>query len=461
MPYLLSRPCLTSARVLAWSMLALISIPALHGPTAKADDSLPEAPRLIVRGARIFDAEAGRMIGPLDIEIRGDRIEGWGTFEPGEGDEAIDASGLYALPGLFDAHTHLAELTRGGEGEPDSTLRRFVEAGILQVRDVGGPIEIMRAMRGRIEAGEIVGPEIFHSGPMLERSPLLWGARNDSLPGFTVAIDSEADADSMLQVLVSGGARCVKAFGKFDQGVFAHLVARARELGLPVVHDPGEPLFHQVPVDRSIEWGVSSIEHGKAPWPIVLREELQLEHDSLLARKPDRLERMPFVMRVAALGVESIDDAKVDALARRMVDRHVAFCPTLQVFPAMLQDSASMPSQMKTMVRAMDAISRHIVRRMADAGVAILVGQDGIDPEGTRAEMRLLEAAGVSRVEILRGATIHAARALGCESDYGSIAPAHVADIVLLEKDPLDDIRSVDSVRLVVRKGMIVPLPAR
>ena len=104
-------------------------------------------------------------------------------------------------------------------------------------------------MSRSISAGELKGPEIFFTGPMLEKSPMHWAEFNEELPGFTVAIDSAGDVDRILQELVDNGAGMVKTFNRIDRNVYAHLVETARKHSLRIVHDPGMPLFHSIPMD--------------------------------------------------------------------------------------------------------------------------------------------------------------------------------------------------------------------
>lgn len=443
-------PVLLLAAILVFC--TALSVGSTGAQPAATADSL-----LLIRDVRYLDPDSGRMNGPTDILISGSRIAEIGALEAPRGATVIDGAGRFAIPGLFDCHTHLAHLTVTSGDSLQRALEGFVARGILQVRDVGGPLDVMKRLKERIESGELAGPDIYYSGPMLEHTPLTWQNVNEQEPGFTVPVDTNEQVDSLLAAISSGGAHCVKAFGKSDRAVFAHLVERATALGLPVVHDPGPPLFHQVPMDVSIELGVRSVEHAKAPWPIVLRPDLQAEHDSLLARNAGKMERTPFVTKVSALAVDGISDEKLDTLADRMVTRRVYLCPTLLVFGVLGADSTSVPAPMRPIIVAMDKISRHVTGRMAARGVPIMVGQDGIDPEATLAEMRLLRECGVPPAEILRGATIHPARFLGMEDRVGSIKPGGVANVVILDKNPIENIDNVGTVSLVIHHGKVVP----
>jgi hypothetical protein len=202
--------------------------------------------QILLINVRIFNSKTGIMSAAQDILIEGDRIKKVGKTDVVQRHiERIDCSGKYAIPGLWDCHTHLAFLTTLGENQPQKGLKDFVLNGITQARDVGGPIDVMREMKERISNGEISGPEIFYTGPMLEKAPLHWEVFNKDHPGFTVAINTKEDADKMISQLVAKNACMVKTFNKMDMDVYTHLVDLADKNRLKVVHDPGSPLFHK------------------------------------------------------------------------------------------------------------------------------------------------------------------------------------------------------------------------
>jgi hypothetical protein len=298
---------------------------------------------------------------------------------------------------------------------------------------------------------------------MLERSPLTWAEQNTMLPGFTVAVDSLETADRLVAELSAHGARLLKTFSKFDREVYAHLVRSATQRGLPVVHDPGPPLFHHVPVDVAIACGARSIEHGKAPWPAVLRADLAQEHDSLMQVAAPGPDRMALIVKVAGEGIDAIDAAKLAALYDDMIARGVCFCPTLEVLAAMAREDAEAGAEaeerspaMETILTGMARISRHFVTEAARRGVRILVGQDGFTPDATFAEMRNLAACGLSHAEILKGATIYPAEFLGVADEYGALERGRIANILILEQDPLARIEAVAHPFLVVHNGRVV-----
>lgn len=467
---------MTPTRLLAALLLLSISgSSALSEAEDRVGTGAAGAPTstILLQNVRIFDGSTGRLTGPQDILIAGERIGSVGEdLAPAPGATTIDCTGKYAVPGLFDCHVHLAHLTTSGGDTLRSTLAEFVRRGITHVRDVGGPVELLRHMKEQVGSAALTGPEIFYAGPMLEHSPLTWERFNESLPGFTVAVDSPDAADSILDAISRNGACMTKTFFKQDTLVYRHLAAEARRRSLRIVHDPGGPLFHDIPMDMALDLGVTSIEHAKAPWPVVLKDDLRREHDALLGPAPvhGEQERMGLLMKAATMGVGSVSEDRLRWLAEQMKARDAYLCPTLLVLMTAetqaIEESKrqmgvdSLPPQalqmIHTLVGGMAAVSRHFVQQFSVYGVKMLVGQDGADPAATFAEMRALQEAGVSEAEILKGATLYPARWLDVDERLGSIAPGHEADILVLRANPLEQIAAMESTFIVVRQGRIV-----
>ena len=302
--------------------------PALGTPGERPGEGSAEQAPVLLRHLRVFDPATGVMSEPQDILITAGRISALGRdLKPGSPVEEIDCDGKFAVPGLFDCHVHLVHLTDKGGDTLRATLAEFVARGVTHVRDVGGPMDVLRRLQEQTSSGEMPGPEVFYAGPMLEHSPLLWDRFNEEFPGFTVAVDSTAAVDSILDVLSAQGACMIKTFNKQDPAVYRHLVEVARRLSLRIVHDPGEPLFHSVPMDVALDLGVTSIEHAKSPWPVVLKDELKLEHDALLGPGQEKMAKMAVFMKAAGLGVSPIDSSSSRSLMAMMPSRAPASRP--------------------------------------------------------------------------------------------------------------------------------------
>lgn len=411
--------------------------------------------KILVKNVNIVDVAIGSIQREMDILIGKDRIQSIYPSNKVETADAfiVDCTGKYAVPGLFESHAHLSHLKEMEKDERGNILKGFVKKGIMQVRDVGGPVDILMDMKEQIQKGNTCGPDIFYSGPMLEKSPLYWRKINESMPGFTVAVDTKEDADRIISGILEKGASLVKTFGKFDLPVFEYLLEKAGENSLPVTHDPGAPLFNMVPMDIAMDLGIRCIEHGKAPWPCVLKDSLQKQHDELCRNynhEPGADEE--FAQKVFSMGSDSISEEKLDRLACRMVENNTFFCPTLRVFNERAMEPGEEYSRL---IKILDSISLFCTGKMIKNGVPLLVGIDSCMPD-THDEIKLLKDTGLSDLEILRGATIYPAKWLNMLGDYGSVAQNSKANLFITEKDPLEDIRNLMDIYISIKDGRVI-----
>lgn len=442
--------------------------------------------QLLLKNINVFNVKDGKFRNNLDILIENDIIKEVGKISDiyEENLPQIDCTGKFAIPGLFECHAHLALLTttddetkkqilkefgvKGITKEDEikkQILKDFVVKGITQVRDVGGPVKTLKNLMESISNGEFVGPDIFFAGPMLEKSPLYWENFNKILPGFTVAINSKEDVKNIIKELSNCDASLVKTFNKFDVDVFEYLVGEAKEQGLPVTHDPGTPLFQSIPMDIAIDFGIRCFEHGKAPWPVVLKDDIKSEHDKLLTTKADKKEIEAFQKKVCKLGIKSISLAKLQELIDKMLQNHVYICPTLHALkgaaehPPGKKPKEMSKDQLEDFKRRIEILSKifyFFTKEMIKRNVKILVGQDGVIPEFTFNEMQLLRECELSESEIIKGATIYPAEWLGVSEQVGSISPNKKANILILNKNPLENIQNIRTAHIVLKNGTIV-----
>lgn len=422
--------------------------------------------RILLKNINVFDVEDGTFRKSLNVLIDDDIIKEIGTTSK-KGEESltqIDCSGKYAVPGLFECHGHLNILTNEKKEFDESdkeNFKGFLERGITQVRDVGGPLKYLKKLKQSISEGEFAGPEIFYAGPMLEKSPLTWEKSNDIFPGCTVAINTREDAKNIIQELSRNGASLVKTFYKFDVDVYKYLVDEAEKMGLPVTLDPGLAFFQSIPMEMAIDFGVRCFEHATAPWIVVLKADLKSEHDKLLAEKADKKARRDFYDKVFSLGMESISMTKFQRLIDKMMQNNVYFCPTLHVFKLGVEEQSEQlnkdeQKKRKTMYEALYPIGQFFIKEMSKRNVKILTGHDANNPEFTINEMLLLKGCGLSESQTIKGATIYPAEWLRITDKYGAISEDKKANILILNKNPLENIQNIRTTHLVLQNGKIV-----
>lgn len=435
--------------------------------------------RILLKDINLLDVENNILRKNLDILIEDGIIKEIGKIDCANKENLrhYDCSGKYAIPGLFECHAHLTMLTNqedetkkeilkecGIEGIAQvdelekQVLKEFIIKGITQIRDVGGPVKTLKDLKDKITQGEYLGSEIFYAGPMLEKSPLRGEENNKRWPGFTVAVNSRQDAKNIIEQISNQGASLVKTFGKFDLDVLRHLLNEAKEHNLPVTNDPGPTFFHSVPVDRGIDLGIRCFEHGKSAWYAVLKDDLKSEHDKLIDANPE--EKEAFINGMFLLGVDSISVTKLRQLTDKMLENGVYFCPTLHVFknyaehPELYREDEL--DKFKKRFEILYEISCFIIKEIMKQGTKILVGQDGWNPGFTFKEMKLLKEVGLSESEIIRGATIYPAEWLGIANQLGSISPGKKGSILILNKNPLEDIKNIKTTHIVLLNGKVV-----
>lgn len=219
-----------------------------------------------------------------------------------------------------------------------------------------------------------------------------------------------------------------------------------------MTHDPGTLLFNAIPIDSAIDFGVTCIEHGKAPWPAVVKNDLQQEHDTLCNSKfkPERYKAL--AMKIFSLGIDSISIEKLHRLADKMVQNNVYICPTLTVSSGRPEGKDKKASEI---IGTLNMMSSFFVEELIKRDVKILVGIDSCFPN-TFHEMKMLKNLGLSEKEIIKGATKYPADWLHISDTYGSIEPNKKANILIINDDPFLAIENVEKTHLVIKDGKIV-----
>lgn len=418
------------------------------------------APRpLAITGASVVDVESGRVLRDRTVVIRGTRIVTVGarvsTRVP-VGARLIDGRGRYLMPGLWDMHVHNPE---PGAAE---ILPVYVGYGVTGVRDMGADLLALRARRERIARGEAIGPRIVMAGPILD------GPFGRPMPpahrSWRIEVTRPARARRIVDSLVSAGADFIKVHERLSPEVYQAIADRARRRRVAISgHVPTA-----VGAAAAAEAGQRTIEHlVNVPFACT-----DAERDAL--RPANGLE--------ALFGGCAMDDPV--ALMRVFVDRGTWHTPTLVVQqrvalgPGVSRGDPGLrhvPISVRELLRGVgpldlpapqgrsrERFARFFEKRVAQAGrmhaagVRLLVGTDapGVAPGwSVHEEMRLLVRAGVSPIDALRAATVQPARMLAATDSLGTIAPGKLADILLLDANPLDDIRNTLRVRAVVAGG--------
>jgi len=418
---------------------------------------------LVLAHVTVVDVRSGSLQSDQTVIVEGNRIASVGPSEstriPANA-RTIECHGLFLIPGLWDMHVHL----EFGDWFPRSkeiSLPMFIANGVTGVRDMGSELETVLAWRAEIEAGKLVGPRIFTSGPMLD------GPK----PRFpsSIAISTPDDARRAVADLKRRGADFIKLQSLIPRdAVFAIADEAKKQHTAFEGHVPDS-----VRAKEMSEAGMKSFEHL-----IGIFEGSSPAEDGFL--KGNKSE---------ARFLETYDPARAASLASLLAKNHTWQCPTLvwerggnliDVTDFSKDTRAKyVPASWKTKTwkRFTDEITEgygndnlairrkfvekelEVVHLLHQKGVPFLAGTD--TPPGVyifpgfslHEELQRFVAAGFTPLEALQTATINPAQFFGLESQLGTVEPGKLADLVLLRVNPLDDIANTQKIAAVVANG--------
>jgi imidazolonepropionase-like amidohydrolase len=416
-----------------------------------------------ITNVAVIDMESGDVTPRRTVLVRGSRIAG--LFDAGAalpaGTRAVDGTGGFLIPGLWDMHTHSAAAAQ-------RELPTFLAFGVTGIRNMhtsaDTALQLVAAIRRQLAAGTITGPRFIANGAIVD------GPR-PAQPG-SVAIPSPGAVDRIVDSLADGGADFVKVYNLLPRASYFALVAAAKRRGLAVVgHVPVT-----VRAEEAAAAGQRSIEHFDG-----LDFACSTREDTIRAEFLAAPSREAWYRRGAQLTASWSPDRCAAAIAA--FARHGTWqVPTLAVAWAeafgdsLLLDSSAMMQvapEVGERWRAMAADTTHgpdpaaperfvqanaLVRLMRAARVPLLAGTDVGNPFvvpgwSLHHELALLVDAGLTPLEALQSATLDAARFLEATDSLGTVAPGKLADLVLLGANPLDDIRNSRTIRGVMING--------
>jgi imidazolonepropionase-like amidohydrolase len=415
---------------------------------------------IAITSVTLIDGTGGPARQDMTVIVRGGRIsavEPATSAQPPEGATVIDGHGKFLIPGLWDMHVHLAKAGAG-------SLPLLVANGVTSVRDMGGDAGLLRAWRDDIEAGRRLGPRIKWAGPMIESPEHVARMRkrgtHEPIERFRAVIADPGSAERVVDSIARLGVDFIKIRTVASDETYRAIAAAAARHGLPLVGHASD-----VPFEEILRAGQKSVEHTVYP--------------SLQGRSPR--ERAKLIAEMARRGIalvptavsyyESIDLS--NARVRRIIaDSLGATDPRRRYIDGyLLQDWREQLDERPGGLRAsiQGAVVGHIhkdavkdAKEMRRAGVHILPGSDlaviGIYPGSSlHDELRLfVEKLGMTPMEALVSATRQPAEFFGMEDSLGTIAASRIADLVLLDADPVADIRNVGRINAVILRGQLI-----
>jgi imidazolonepropionase-like amidohydrolase len=448
----------------------LVAPTALRSQAAPASPPRDSGPVAITR-VTVVDVGRGRHLPGRTVLVEGTRIAAVGPAgavrvpartRAGTRVRVVDGRGKYLIPGLWDVHVHLAA---AGEG----ALPLLLANGVTSVRDMGGDPDTLKRWRARIRSGTLAGPRIRFAGPMLESARWLEGVRSIPMPAGLerfplwallprVGVAGPSDARRVVDSVAALGVDLVKVRTIASPATFVAIAAAARRHGLPVAaHAPGMDL-------ASAAAGLGSIEHTETV-SFALDGPPRQSADSVGAAFA-RAGTWFTPTLVAQLGWRLTPDSVANA---RIADTAGQLDPRDRYVSRTLRDFWRFQMSVKQYEEPRDWAAQHRkelgeFRAMRRAGVGVLAGTDlgavlVVPGFSLHDELALLvERGGLTPAEALAAATRNPPAFFGdrVARELGTVAPGKLADLVLLDADPLADIRNTTKIRAVVADGRLL-----
>jgi len=362
------------------------------------------------------------------VLVEGDRIVAVGAeVTIPDGARIIDAAGKTLIPGLVDSHAHAAHFGSGVVPQANWAYYANLAFGVTTLHDPSASTEFVFSQAERIRAGTMVGPRVFSTGT------ILYGADGD----FKAVVNSLDDARAHLRRMKAHGAFSVKSYNQPRRDQRQQINQAARELNMLVVEEGGSTFHHNMTMVLD---GVTGVEHNIPVAPL---------YDDVLGlwRRTDVGNVPTLVVSYGGLSGERWWYARDAVWEEPRLNRF---------FPRETLDALSIRRE-----TAPDWDYWHIevaksAKALRDAGVRIMTGGHGqMQGLALHWEIWMLTQGGFSNWQALRAATIDGARYIGLDREFGSIEPGKKADLVLLDGNPLEDIRDTDNTALVMVDGRL------
>ena len=416
---------------------------------------------LAITDVTVIDATGAPARPGITVLIEDDRIRAMGpaeTVEIPRGALVVDASGKYLIPGLWDMHVHLSYAG-------PAALSLFVANGVTHVRDAGGRLAETKALRDRVAAGDLIGPEIEISGANLEGEAWMRLAYEIVPPddafwerGPRVVVSGQ-NVEAVVDSLVAQGVDFIKARNVWGED-FLVLAAAAERAGIPrASHNPNG--VNMVDAARA---GLDSFEHAESIWS---------DFDTMTVAARQRMfeqvaatEALVTPTLIEAVGAIVSSDSAISAA---IADTLGLLDPRNRYLSGPLRRQWREFLEQRRRYGAPPAgtfanIARE-ARAMNRAGIIMLAGTDLGIPLiypgfGLHDELELLvREAGLTPMRALQSATRNPPRFFGLDDEVGAIATGMVADLVLLDADPLEDITNTRKFSAVVLNGRYLDRP--
>jgi imidazolonepropionase-like amidohydrolase len=425
----------------------LVWLFAFPGLLCAQADSRPETRPLVLAHVTVIDATGAAPQKDMTVVIIGNRITALGGAKQvriPKGAEVVAATNKFLIPGLWDMHVHLSWTTA-------SALPVLVANGVTGVRDMGGRLSEIDEWRTKIAAGLLVGPRIVRAGPQLN---------GQKFNPYQIMTGNPDGTRGIVRALKEVGVDFIKVHRRLPRDSYFAAIDEAKRQGLTLVgHIP-----MTVTPEEASDAGQATIEHTETLFEGTFSAALKQQ------KLPDAIRQWR--------------GEQADKLFARFVKNHTVVTPTLAGWHWLIEFSdlslppdprsryvalsmkKAFPRPPKTSAEELTDLKqrfaefREVVRQMNRSGVTLMAGTDVAGPRvpgfTLHDELAVLVEVGLTPLQALQAATLTPARLLNKANDFGTVETGKIADLVLLDANPLDDIRNTQRISAVISDGKLL-----
>lgn len=384
------------------------------------------------KNARIITMEGDQVMENATLIVDKDKISKIGssaiTAIPSNA-YVVDCSGKTIMPGFIDVHAHLGAFRYGLSAQKHWQYYANLAYGVTTTHDPSSNSEMTFAQAEMVKTGKMVGPRIFSTGT------ILYGADGD----FKAVINSLDDAKSALRRTAAFGAFSVKSYNQPRRDQRQQVIEAARQLKMLVVPEGGSFFYHNM--NQMVD-GHSSIEHN-IPVAPVYKDVIKLWSSSKTSNTPT------LIVNYGSMNGENYWYQKTNVWEKEKL---------LSFTPRAIIDSRS---RHRTMIPDEEYENGHILtskscKMLQDAGVNINLGSHGqLQGLGAHWEIWMFAQGGMSNLQALRCATMNGAVHLGMDNEIGSLKTGKLADLIIMDKNPLDNIQNTETIIYTMINGRL------
>ncbi len=349
----------------------------------------------------------------------------------------IKLNGKYVLPGLIDAHVHMATDPSGEDSRLHSmdVLQRMLFSGITTVRDMAGDARILSGLSRDAFTGDIISPDIYYSalmaGPVFFSDPRTSTATKGGVSGqmpYMLAVTDSTNLELAIAEAKGTGATGIKLYANLAAPLVNKIVAEANKQDILVW---GHAWLQDAKPSDVVKAGVSPISHA----PLLIYEKL----DSVPSSWKKMFHDDKFWDKVTP---------DLSLLFQLMKKHNTILDATLLTYKKWADVDSTMRYDFE--------LGKRITIQAYKAGVTIDAGTDDDQEEFVQKEMELLvKGVGFTAIDAIIAGTLNGAKALHIDNNYGTVSINKIANLLIVDKNPLEDIKNIESVYMVIKGGKI------